>query len=162
MDIVEYANYIEEGLTNEEIAERYGYTNEEMKEVLERIGIIFDGDEADRYKENIYCRWTKEDEEYLIKNHKRMNNEELGVALGRSYSSIDQRKRDLGLSTTQQHHRRWTTEEDDYLEKNYKSIDRALYYDILSSVQRLGGSTEDLPDPFGDFNQAGGPGLFAF
>ncbi len=49
-----------------------------------------------------------------------------------------------------------------YIEKNYKSIDRALYYDILSSVQRLGGSTEDLPDPFGDFNQAGGPGLFAF
>lgn len=47
-----------------------------------------------------------------------------------------------------------------YIERNYKSIERHLYYDILSSIQRLGGSTKDLPDPFGDFSAAGAPGAY--
>ncbi len=37
-----------------------------------------------------------------------------------------------------------------YIEKNQRTIDRRLYYDILSSIQRLGGTIKDLPDPFGD------------
>lgn len=46
-----------------------------------------------------------------------------------------------------------------YVEQNSKSIDRALYYDIVSSIQRLGGSIKDLPDPFKDFSggRASGP-----
>lgn len=47
-----------------------------------------------------------------------------------------------------------------YIEREYKSIERSLYYDILSSIQRLGGSTKDLPDPFGDFSGQGDPGAF--
>lgn len=45
-----------------------------------------------------------------------------------------------------------------YVEQNASSIDRALYYDILSAIQRLGGSTKDLPDPFGDFTRKGPQG----
>ncbi len=39
-----------------------------------------------------------------------------------------------------------------YIEKNEKTISRELYYEILSSIKRLGGSTKDLPDPFQDFS----------
>ncbi len=40
-----------------------------------------------------------------------------------------------------------------YVEKKQGELSRDLYYEILSSINRLGGSTKDLPDPFGDFSQ---------
>lgn len=39
-----------------------------------------------------------------------------------------------------------------YILENEKTIDRQLYYESLSSIKRLGGSTKDLPDPFRDFS----------
>lgn len=39
-----------------------------------------------------------------------------------------------------------------YIEKEEKTITRELYYEIISAIQRLGGSTNDLPDPFRDFS----------
>ncbi len=41
-----------------------------------------------------------------------------------------------------------------YVEKHQVDIDKDLYYEILSSINRLGGSTKDLPDPFGDFTRS--------
>lgn len=38
-----------------------------------------------------------------------------------------------------------------FLENESDTIDRALYYEAISSIKRLGGSTKDLPDPFRDF-----------
>lgn len=40
-----------------------------------------------------------------------------------------------------------------YLEQHDKEVDRQLYYELLSSIKRLGGETRDLPDPFGDFKR---------
>lgn len=39
-----------------------------------------------------------------------------------------------------------------YIIEHEKEIDRQLYYESLSSIKRLGGSTKDLPDPFRDFS----------
>lgn len=122
MDIVEYANYIEQGLSHEDIAERKGYTKEEMKEVLEGLGVVFDGDEADFYKKSHNLEWTKEEDEFLVENYKKMNNKELSVALGRAYGSVSQRKYKLGLTEIRGGYRQWTKEEDDYLRKNYKKM----------------------------------------
>lgn len=47
-----------------------------------------------------------------------------------------------------------------HIERYYKTIDRHLYYDIISSILRLGGSTKNLPDPFGDFSDRGIPGIY--
>ncbi|NJP41681.1 hypothetical protein HCH52_11610 [Oscillospiraceae bacterium HV4-5-C5C] len=39
-----------------------------------------------------------------------------------------------------------------YIERHHQDIDRQLYYEALSSIKRLGGQTNDLPDPFHDFD----------
>lgn len=36
-----------------------------------------------------------------------------------------------------------------YIEDHHETIDRSLYLEIISAIKRLGGSTEDLPRPFG-------------
>lgn len=41
-------------------------------------------------------------------------------------------------------------------ENDPDKLDRQLYYEILSSIKRLGGDTSDLPDPFRDFSGGGG------
>ena len=41
-------------------------------------------------------------------------------------------------------------------ENDADKLDRQLYYEILSSIKRLGGVTTDLPDPFRDFSGGGG------
>lgn len=41
-------------------------------------------------------------------------------------------------------------------ENDADKLDRQLYYEILSSIKRLGGVTNDLPDPFRDFSGGGG------
>lgn len=43
-----------------------------------------------------------------------------------------------------------------YIIEHEKEIDRQLYYESLSSIKRLGGSTKDLPDPFRDFSGQSG------
>jgi hypothetical protein len=38
-----------------------------------------------------------------------------------------------------------------YLDRNEGNFDRQLFYEILSSIKRLGGDTSDIKDPFRDF-----------
>lgn len=46
-----------------------------------------------------------------------------------------------------------------YIIEYEEEVDRQLYYEAISSIKRLGGSTKDLPDPFQDFasGEMGGP-----
>ena len=39
-----------------------------------------------------------------------------------------------------------------YVNRNKHSIDRDLFYEIMSAVQNLGGDISDIEDPFGDFD----------
>lgn len=39
-----------------------------------------------------------------------------------------------------------------YINRNQHSIERDLFYEILSAVQHLGGDISDIEDPFGDFD----------
>ena len=39
-----------------------------------------------------------------------------------------------------------------YVNRNKDSIDRDLFYEIMSAVQNLGGDISDIEDPFGDFD----------
>lgn len=43
-----------------------------------------------------------------------------------------------------------------YIIRHEHDVDRQLYYEILSSIKRLGGDIKDLPDPFKDFSNPGG------
>jgi hypothetical protein len=39
-----------------------------------------------------------------------------------------------------------------YLDRNPGGFDRQEFYEILSSIKRLGGTTSDIHDPFRDFS----------
>ena len=39
-----------------------------------------------------------------------------------------------------------------YVNRNKDTIDRDLFYEIMSAVQNLGGDISDIEDPFGDFD----------
>ena len=39
-----------------------------------------------------------------------------------------------------------------YLDRNAGTFDRQEFYEILSSIKRLGGSIQDVHDPFRDFS----------
>jgi hypothetical protein len=38
-----------------------------------------------------------------------------------------------------------------FLDRHVEQVDRQLFYEILSSIKRLGGDISDIHDPFGDF-----------
>ena len=38
-----------------------------------------------------------------------------------------------------------------FIDRHSDHIDRQLFYEILSSIKRLGGNVSDIHDPFGDF-----------
>lgn len=40
-----------------------------------------------------------------------------------------------------------------YINRNQSTIDRDLFYEIMSAVQALGGDISDISDPFGDFQK---------
>lgn len=40
-----------------------------------------------------------------------------------------------------------------YINRNQKSIERDLFYEMMSAIQHLGGDISDIQDPFGDFQK---------
>ena len=40
-----------------------------------------------------------------------------------------------------------------YINRNQGSIDRELFYEMMSAIQNLGGDITDIHDPFGDFTK---------
>lgn len=40
-----------------------------------------------------------------------------------------------------------------YINRNQKTIDRDLFYEMMSAIQNLGGDISDIQDPFGDFQK---------
>ena len=40
-----------------------------------------------------------------------------------------------------------------YIARHESTISRDLYYEMMSAIQNLGGTIEDMPDPFGDFTK---------
>jgi hypothetical protein len=45
-----------------------------------------------------------------------------------------------------------------YINRNQKSIERDLFYEMMSAIQHLGGDISDIQDPFGDFQKKQGRG----
>ncbi len=43
-----------------------------------------------------------------------------------------------------------------YINRNQKTIDRNLFYEMMSAIQNLGGDISDIQDPFGDFQKKQG------
>ena len=43
-----------------------------------------------------------------------------------------------------------------YINRNQKTIDRDLFYEMMSAIQNLGGDISDIQDPFGDFQKKQG------
>jgi len=43
-----------------------------------------------------------------------------------------------------------------YINRNQKTIERNLFYEMMSAIQKLGGDINDIEDPFGDFTAKGG------
>lgn len=43
-----------------------------------------------------------------------------------------------------------------YINRNQKTIDRELFYEMMSAIQNLGGDISDIQDPFGDFQKKQG------
>lgn len=43
-----------------------------------------------------------------------------------------------------------------YINRNQKTIDRDLFYEMMSAIQHLGGDISDIQDPFGDFQKKQG------
>ena len=39
-----------------------------------------------------------------------------------------------------------------YVNRNKDTIERDLFYEIMSAVRNLGGDISDIEDPFGDFD----------
>jgi hypothetical protein len=40
-----------------------------------------------------------------------------------------------------------------YINRNQKTIERDLFYEMMSAIQHLGGDISDIQDPFGDFQK---------
>ena len=40
-----------------------------------------------------------------------------------------------------------------YINRNQKTIDRELFYEMMSAIRNLGGDISDIQDPFGDFQK---------
>jgi hypothetical protein len=40
-----------------------------------------------------------------------------------------------------------------YINRNQDTIDRELFYEMMSAIQNLGGDISDIHDPFGDFQK---------
>ncbi|MCR4703492.1 MAG: RNA-directed RNA polymerase catalytic subunit [Saccharofermentans sp.] len=45
-----------------------------------------------------------------------------------------------------------------YINRNQKTIERDLFYEMMSAIQNLGGDISDIQDPFGDFQKKQGKG----
>ena len=45
-----------------------------------------------------------------------------------------------------------------YINRNQKTIERNLFYEMMSAIQNLGGDITDIQDPFGDFQKKQGNG----
>jgi len=43
-----------------------------------------------------------------------------------------------------------------YINRNQKTIERDLFYEMMSAIQHLGGDISDIQDPFGDFQKKQG------
>ena len=43
-----------------------------------------------------------------------------------------------------------------YINRNQKTIERDLFYEMMSAIQNLGGDISDIQDPFGDFQKKQG------
>ena len=43
-----------------------------------------------------------------------------------------------------------------YINRNQKTIERELFYEMMSAIQHLGGDISDIQDPFGDFQKKQG------
>jgi len=43
-----------------------------------------------------------------------------------------------------------------YINRNQKTIERDLFYEMMSAIQKLGGEITDIQDPFGDFQKKQG------
>ena len=43
-----------------------------------------------------------------------------------------------------------------YINRNQKTIERELFYEMMSAIQNLGGDISDIQDPFGDFQKKQG------
>jgi hypothetical protein len=40
-----------------------------------------------------------------------------------------------------------------YINRNQQTIERDLFYEMMSAIQKLGGDISDIQDPFGDFTK---------
>ena len=63
-------------------------------------------------------KWTKEEEEYLRENYKKVSESELEERLNRNIKAICQKARRMGLSASI----KWTKEEDNYLKENWGKL----------------------------------------
>ena len=63
-------------------------------------------------------KWTKEEEEYLRENYKKVSESELEEKLNRNIKAICQKARRMGLSASI----KWTKEEDNYLKENWGKL----------------------------------------
>ena len=43
-----------------------------------------------------------------------------------------------------------------YINRNQQTIERDLFYEMMSAIQNLGGDISDIQDPFGDFQKKKG------
>jgi len=65
-------------------------------------------------------KWTEEDDEFLVRQHRAMSNTELSVALNRTTFSISCRKGVLGIRRKRDS-KMWSEEENTYLQEHYEN-----------------------------------------
>lgn len=95
MNITDYANCIERGMTNKEIAKARGYTDAEMRKVLERLGVI---KKRRGRSNNDYREWTDNELEKLKDlSAAAVTDKEIGKRLNRSVGSVKTKRKLEGI-----------------------------------------------------------------
>ena len=89
-------------------------------------------------------KWTTKDDNYLIKNYKKLTIKKLAFVLNRTETAVRRHATSLGI-IEKQIQRKWTKEEEEFLNNNYmcmsyKELAEALgrgYYSITRKLERM-------------------------
>lgn len=142
MDIVDYANHIERGLSHKEIALLYGYTREQLIDKLIDLGVE-DTAAISRTTDNLtvkskpakYSYWMEEEIEFLKENYTSMTNRELSKKLNRSAKAVGSKANSIGCEHKKPRVK-WTKEEEKIIEQHYKHLTDKELGKILNRSHR--------------------------